>query len=163
MSKNTNVNVSFLDATKAFDRVEYIKLFRLLVKRSISPLTIRLLLNMYTSQTINVVWENTFSEPFDVSNGVKQGGVLSPILFGIYIDELMSRLKKSSFGCHIGHMFVGALAFADDLALLWLSPTITGLKRLIDICSEFGKEFNVLFNPSKINGCHSQTMIRVTQ
>ena len=102
---------------------------------------------MYTNQTINVVWENTLSEPFSARNGVKQGGVLSPILFGVYIDELIIRLKQSRFGCHIGDMFLGALAFADDLVLL--SPTISGLTKLLEICSEFGREYNVSFNPTK--------------
>ena len=50
---------------------------------------------------------------FELSNGVKQGGVLSPILFNIYIDKLLLELKGSSYGCHINNTFVGALCYAD--------------------------------------------------
>ena len=73
-----------LDASKAFDRVNYCKLFAELLKRNICPLLLRLLLFMYTRQSLRVKWGNTVSSEFTVSNGVKQGGVLSPILFAIY-------------------------------------------------------------------------------
>ena len=61
------------------------------------------------------------SETFNISNDVKQGGVLSPVIFGIYLDELLLKLKKSGIGCHIGNIFTGALAYADDVVLL--APT----------------------------------------
>ncbi len=49
-----------------------------------------------------------------VSNGVKQGGVLSPILFTVYVDELLRILENARLGCHIGHIFGGAVGYADD-------------------------------------------------
>ena len=58
------------------------------------------------------------SSEFTVLNGVKQGGVLSPILFAIYTDGLLKRLEETGEGCHIGSRFTGALANADDIPLL---------------------------------------------
>ena len=58
------------------------------------------------------------SSPFGVFNGVRQGAVLSLILFTVYIDELLQRLSKLGIGCHFGHHFVGSLCYADDLSLL---------------------------------------------
>ena len=55
---------------------------------------------------------------FTVSNGVKQGGVLSPILFAIYTDGLLKRLEETGVGCHMGSRFAGSLAYADDITLL---------------------------------------------
>ena len=55
---------------------------------------------------------------FSLNNGVKQGGVLSPILFSIYIDSLLQKLKDSGLGCHVGRTFAGAFDYADDLALI---------------------------------------------
>ncbi len=52
---------------------------------------------------------------FGVVNGVKQGGVLSPLLFAVYIDGLLIRLEETGVGCHMGIRFIGALAFANDL------------------------------------------------
>ena len=59
-------------------------------------------------------------------NGVKQGGVFSPVLFCIYLDGLLSRLAESKIGCFIGDVFVGALAYADDIALL--APTTRAMR-----------------------------------
>ena len=57
-----------LDASKAFDRVEYCKLFNLLIDRNICPLYARLLIYMYTHQCLRVRWNNMFSEFFSVTN-----------------------------------------------------------------------------------------------
>ena len=57
-------------------------------------------------------------------NGVKQGSIISPILFTIYLDILLERLKNNGVGCYIGDKFVGALAYADDLVLM--SPSVRG-------------------------------------
>ncbi len=61
-----------------------------------------------------------------VLNGVKQGGVLSPVLFAVYIDGLLNQLSKSGVGCNMGNKFMGAVAFADDIKLL--TPTFKVLK-----------------------------------
>ena len=94
-----------LDASKAFDRVNYCKLFGELLKRDISPIVLRLLLYMYTSQTLRVKWGHTVSNYFTVRSGVKQGGVLSPLLFAIYTDSLLKRLEESGVGISHGWTF----------------------------------------------------------
>ena len=71
-------------------------------------------------QPLRVKWGNTVSSEFNVSNEVKQGKVLSPILFAIYTDGLLKRLEETGVGCHMGSRFTGALAYADDITLLAL-------------------------------------------
>ena len=71
---NTKVYALLLDASKAFDRVHYLKLFHTLVDKEMCPLLIRFLIDMYLSQTMCVAWRNTLSNHFSASNGVKQGG-----------------------------------------------------------------------------------------
>ena len=51
---------------------------------------------------------DTLSEYFGVTNGVHQGGILSPLLFNVYVDELLNKLQNSGFGCRIGHLYAGA-------------------------------------------------------
>jgi len=55
---------------------------------------------------------------YKILNGVRQGAVLSPVLFSIYFDKLIHALKAAKYGCYIGFCFVGVLAYADDLVLL---------------------------------------------
>ena len=78
-----------LDTSKAFDRVKYCKLFAALLKRDISLIVLRLLLLIYTHQSLRVKSGNTLSEQFFVVNGVKQGEVLSLIIFAVYTDGLL--------------------------------------------------------------------------
>ncbi len=49
---------------------------------------------------------------------MKQGGVISPILFCVYMDDLLTELANSGYGCYMGGVFAGAFGYADDLKLL---------------------------------------------
>ena len=64
---------------------------------------------MYTNQECSVRWGSEHSDYFNVSNGVKQGGVISPILFSCYIDKLISELEHSGLGCHVGGIVCGSI------------------------------------------------------
>ena len=107
-----------LDATKAFDRVEYCKLIRSLLTKRLPVIIVRFLLNIYLFQATRVAWNGCNSQCITVVNGVRQGAVLSPVLFCIYFDELINELQTAKYGCYIGFCFVGVLAYADDLVLL---------------------------------------------
>ena len=89
----------FLGASKAFDRVDHSLLFRKLLQRHLSPVVVRILLSWYMNQRATVLWNGSLSHKFSISNGVRQGGVLSPILFTIYIDDLLVELEKQGIGC----------------------------------------------------------------
>jgi len=84
---------------------------------------------------------------FSVFNGVKQGAIISPILFNVYLDALLVKLHKPGVGCHIAGCYVGALAYADDLVLL--TPSGSAMRRMLLICDEFSAEYNVSFNVNK--------------
>ena len=78
---------------------------------------------------------------------MKQGGVLSPILFGVYNNSLLDKLDKSRAGCYIGQIFMEAFGYADDIILL--APCKKSLCVLLNICKQFSLEFQVNFNLSK--------------
>jgi len=150
LNNNSNVYTTLLDASRAFDRVEYVKLFRVLMSKGICPVIARFLVLLYTNQMIRVKWGSSIGLSFSVCNGVKQGGVMSPLLFTVYIDELLLRLKNSSLGCYIGAEFCGAYGYADDVILV--APTLhsllfVGLNNTLK--SWAYSLHNLLFNPTK--------------
>ena len=144
---DSHVYGCFLDASKAFDRVDHALLFEKLLQRNLPPAVTRLLLSWYISQQLKVRWFNNFSEPFNTSNGVRQGGVLSPILFTIYIDDLLSALECNGVGCFWKHHFVGAVCYADDVALL--APSPSGLRIMLKTCINFADQHHLSFNADK--------------
>ena len=77
----------FLDASKAFDKVHYGKLFSLLMSKGLPNVVVRFILDGYIRQSACIQWEGLKSRSFNTFNGVKQGGVIFPILFSIYYDE----------------------------------------------------------------------------
>ena len=116
-----------LDASRAFNRIEYIKLFTLLLNKGLCPLICRTLAFMYTNQYVKLRWGHCESDCVRVSNGVKQVCILSPVLFTVYIDELLITLQSSGLGCYIGNNFMAALGYADDVILI--TPTVSALNK----------------------------------
>ena len=143
----SNVYSCLLDASKAFDKIHYGKLFNVLLEKDVPFCIIRILLDAYTRQQARVLWNTCTSDYFAISNGVKQGSVLSPILFSIYIDRLLILLKKSGIGCHLNGTYCGALAYADDITIS--CPSRRGLNRLLYICHSFALSNNITFNTKK--------------
>ena len=79
-SLNGGMFMCFLDAPKAFDRVKHSVLFNKLTRRGVPGYIVKLLSYWYAKQTMRVRWGDCISSPFRVSNGVRQGGILSPYL-----------------------------------------------------------------------------------
>ena len=92
----------FLDTSKAFDRVKHSMLFTKLLRRGAPGYIVRLLMFWYAHQTMCVRWGGSVSSKCKVSNGVRQGGILSPFLFNVYMDDLSVNLKKCPTGCIAG-------------------------------------------------------------
>jgi hypothetical protein len=147
MRRRGQVFATLLDASKAFDLVSLDKLFHILEGKGLPYSVLRLLLDMYQRQRVRTMWSGEVSECFSSVNGVRQGGVLSPVLFTIYIDVLLQRLEASQIGCVVGGEYVGVLGYADDVTLL--APTAQALKAMLQICEEFGREFHITYNPKK--------------
>jgi hypothetical protein len=152
MRNGSDVFVGMIDASKAFDRLCHEKLFNILIKRNVPSVVIRILLNSYRRQKMLTVWNGYLSGQFGILNGVKQGGIASPVLFTIYMDILLKRLETCGAGCMVGNSYFGALSYADDLAIL--SPTITGLQLMLNECQKFGDEYGVCYNPTKSVALH---------
>ena len=136
------------DMTNRIRSNGYVRIrFVILLNHELPCVVVRALLDMYRRQKVRKSWQGVNSEYFSISNGIGQGGILSPILYTIYADELLIRLNRAGIGCHVGHMFAGALCYADDMVLF--CPSIKGLQMMITICSDFGVEYDVKYNDKK--------------
>ena len=102
-----------------------------------------LVLNLYSK----CKWGSCISHEFRVLSGVRQGGVISPHIFAVYLDDLVKLLKKSGVGCHIVGQIVSAIVYADDLCLL--APTRSSLQHLLLICQKYAEEWCISYNPKK--------------
>ena len=141
------IYLCYLDASKAFDRLNFWVLFRKLLDRNLPSIIVRLLVFWYCKQKFVVRWGSTTSEAFGASNGVRQGGVLSPYLFNVYMDGLSALLNKSDIGCKINNVSYNHFMYADDTALV--SPSPRGLQNLIHICETYADMCDIIFNVSK--------------
>ena len=137
----------FLDASKAFDRVDHHLLFDKLLQRNLPPVVVRALLAWYLQQKVSVRWNKSSSDKFSISNGVRQGGVLLPILFTIYLDDLLLELERAGVGCYWRHHFVGAVCYADDIALL--APFLSALRIMLETCTRYASLHSLIFNANK--------------
>ena len=82
-----------MDCSKAFDSVQHSKLFQKLIDADLPLIMIRLLISIYREQEANVRWKTGTSDNFTIKNGVRQGAILSPIIFCFYMNNLFDELR----------------------------------------------------------------------
>jgi hypothetical protein len=168
VSNNSTVNICTVDLTKAFDRLSHDILFVKLMDRRVPRCILETIKNWYDKMCCKVKWGNSLSAMFVIKAGVHQGGILSPSLFSIYVDDILVKLEKSKMGCFIKNVCTNSYMYADDLLLLSIS--LKDMQSLVDLCeSEFnkigmainnkktsclriGKRHNVIVQPILVDG-----------
>ena len=128
--KGSNVHTAFLDLSKAFDKINHDVLISKLIQKGYPAFFIKILYFMFKNQFVNVSYNDISSSWWKVGNGVRQGGILSPILFNIYIDEILETISSMNVGCKLMLIRNNVQGYADDLVLL--SPTSAALQVMID-------------------------------
>lgn len=108
---------------------------------------LRILIYIYDNQSICISWNGIYSQSFTTSNGIRQGSVLSPWLFNIYMNDLSVCLNQLNCGCMINNLLFNHILYADDIVLL--CPCYKGMQKLIDICDLYSKKFDITFNVEK--------------
>jgi hypothetical protein len=107
-----------LDARKAFDVVHHSSLLRKLYLGGMSDSWWLLKDQLYSGLTTKVKWKENMSKPFQILQGVRQGGIPSATDYKAYINDVLDILEKAELGLYIGDIFCGVPACADDLILL---------------------------------------------
>ena len=108
---------------------------------------VRLLVFIYEEQEGCIKIAGFVSSNFRITNGTRQGSVLSPTLFSVYLDDIIKILRNKGLGCHIAGIWVGATAYADDLALM--APSRETMDKMLNVCDNYAKEHNLVFSTDK--------------
>ena len=134
-----------LDISKAFDKVNHHGLFLKLMQRNTPKSFIAILLSWYSKCYCYIKWGNAISGSFKVSAGVRQGSVLSPALFAVYVNGILTALDNC--GCKLFGFNFGSFMYADDLILI--ASSVTSLQKMIDICCKELEKIDMLINENK--------------
>ena len=115
------------------------------------PIVVRMLIFIYEEQEGCVKLVGQRSATFRLTNGTRQGSVLSPPLFSVYLDDLLVELRDQGVGCHIGGVWVGGAGYADDIILM--APSRTAMALMLEKCEKYAEDHNLIFstdpNPRK--------------
>ena len=147
VSNNSTVNLCSLDVSKAFDRINHSALFIKLMNRNFPRNLIVLLSNWYRKISAIVRWNSCLSHSVKMFTGVRQGGILSPYLFAILVDDILMKLKSSGLGCRICGLVFNAITYADDLLLLSIS--LTDLQAMVNLCATEFEAIGLALNIKK--------------
>jgi hypothetical protein len=133
-SSRLSTYVCFIDATKAFDSVNRDCLWFKMLQIGISGKFLAAIKSLYKDIQCAVRVNGILSDYFSVNNGVKQGCVLSPTLFSIYVDDLVNNVKQCECGVKVMDDEISILLFADDIAII--APTEEKLQRLLNCVTQ---------------------------
>ena len=148
MRRGTAVSACLLDCSKAFDKCRFDKLFSKLIEKGLPAKVVRVLIFMYEEQTGWVTLSGKQSTSFTITNGTRQGSVLSPVIFSVYLDDLLRELRRLQLGCSIGGCWFGACGYADDLIIM--APNREVLQRMLDICEAYAVDHNLTFSTDPV-------------
>ena len=147
VNNGSRVFCSYLDASKAFDRIIHSGLFIKMMERQTPLVFIDIIISWYDGLFCRVKWGNFYSEWFQITAGVRQGGVLSPNFYCIYVDDLLLKLKSLQKGCHIQSRFAASFFYADDMCVI--APSIKALSSLFNACEAYCIEWDIGLNAKK--------------
>jgi len=145
---NQEVYVCFVDYEKAFDRVDWIKLMKILKDLDVDWKDRRLITSLYMEQTATIRTEYGMTEPCIIGRGVRQGCLLSPLLFNIFAQAMMNEaMEDVSEGVKVGGHIIQAVRFADDQAMV--ASTAEGLQSIMTTLNEIVERYKMRINRKK--------------
>ena len=120
-ANRSTVNVCTLDVKKAFDYLNHNVLFIKLMNKNLPIFFINLLRCWYSKVLIAVKWGSSMSDFVKLSAGMRQGGILSPCLFAVFVDDILDKLARSGLGCYINCECFNSFMYANDV-ICYLCP-----------------------------------------
>ena len=144
LKNGSEVFTCAMDMTKAFDLTLHSLLFRKMFNAGFPVIFIRLFIYIYKNQTANVRWNSEVSSTFPMTNGCRQGAVLSAIAYCFYCEGLFAILKQKRTGCWVLGNYHGIFGYSDDNWLL--APSLSALQDMLSTCEEYAASHNLQFS-----------------
>ena len=145
-SKGGKALCLFVDLSKAFGNVNHFTLGQMLLRKNIPP-DIVFFMFYLRNQTARILWNGTKGLYHNIEKGVRQGGILLPFLFKLYIDEAFTEISTNEIGCRLGFLQINILAYADDLVLV--DENENNLETLYGILNEKMRHLQLAINKVK--------------
>ena len=146
--KDISTYCCFIDVRKAFDRVHRNGLWTRLADEGIKSKMWRVIKSLYGNVQSCVLVEDSETDWFDVDTGVRQGCVLSPVLFAIFINGLAREIKAQNLGIDISeNIHLNILLYADDIVLI--SDKAKRLQKMLNLVTEYARKWRFEMNRKK--------------
>ena len=144
---HSDVHAAFVDMSKAYDFVSHDILFEILEKSSLPRILVRIIKFMYKNSWAYVTYNGVKGKLWRVHRGTRQGGILSPLLFNVYIKSIIEDVLLCGVGCQLNYYLLSILVYADDILLL--APSVGGLQLLLDYFCESILKIGLKINVAK--------------
>ena len=142
--------IAFIDIKKDYDRLDRNCLFKVMENLVGIPEKFRnIIKSMHTNAKMKFIIGDIETNWVDCDRGVRQGCIMSPLLFNLYTEELIARVKNVNSGIQVGRDMICILMYVDDIVLF--SVTATGMQSLLNAVGDYSKEFDVIFGHEKSN------------
>lgn len=139
--------LAFLDLKKAYDSVWREGLWEKLEAYGVKGKFVRMCQGLYSSVSAKVRVGQSMSETFEIGCGLRQGCILSPCLFSLFVMDLAGELESRGLGVHVKGQWMGSCFFADDIVLI--GGSAQELQLMLDVAAGFAKKWHLRFNPKK--------------
>ena len=145
---NCDAHVCFIDYAKAFDRCQHETMVKILHEMGLDGKDIRIIANLYWNQRATITVENRESKALEIKRGVRQGCILSPLLFNLYSEKIFRKaLEDTKDGIKVNGELINNIRYADDTVLL--ADSLEGLQELVNRVTHASKQYGLELNIKK--------------
>ena len=156
-SKKLDTFCAFVDFKKAFDWVPRdLLLFKLAGSFGIHGRLFNTLSTIYDSSSAKIRLNGLLTDSFNVMSGVKQGDIISPTLFSMYLNDLATGIKSLNLGVEIDDFNLAILLYADDIVLI--APDETSLQAMLSFISDWCRKWRMAVNLDKTEVVHFRNL-----
>ena len=146
-SENSNVYSAMVDISKAFDKVNHSILINTLQSLSLPISVSNTIKNMFDNTYANVCVNGIYTSEWRIRNGTRQGGLLSPKFFALYINKMIEKISEMEVGCNLAGIRTNIICFANDVCLL--SPCPKALQSMLDLMHQEVSKLSLTVNTDK--------------